>query len=188
MALGQLFTYREARDAGMSHRAIYAMRDAGEVISLGDGLFRRADADPADLDLIMLAERVPMATLCLETALARHDLIDAIPMVIDFAVPRGAHRPAFKAPFQLHTFERMNFELGRDTIDVGGRTRLGIYSPERCIIDMIRLRHAVVVEQTWEALRNWLQERGSNMGRLARMASQFRGAEAPLREALSILL
>ncbi|MBU3703699.1 MAG: type IV toxin-antitoxin system AbiEi family antitoxin domain-containing protein, partial [Ilumatobacteraceae bacterium] len=87
MALGDLFTYREARESGLSHRAIYAMRDSGEIIALGDGLFRRADADPADLDLIMLAERVPMATLCLETALARHDLIDAIPMVIDFAVP-----------------------------------------------------------------------------------------------------
>ena len=188
MALGQLFTYREARDTGLSHRTIYAMRDAGEIISLGDGLFRRAHADFADLDLIKIAERVPMATLCLETALARHDLIDAIPMVIDIAIPRGAHRPSLNSPFRLHTFDRMTFELGRDTIDVGGRTRLGIYSAERCIIDMVRLRHLEGEEQAWEALRNWLQRPGCNLGRLARMASHFRGAEESLRNAISILL
>jgi predicted transcriptional regulator of viral defense system len=188
MTLGPLFTYREAREAGLSHRAIYEMRDTGEIVSLGDGLYRRADAGPADLDLITAAERVPMATLCLETALARHDLIDAIPVAIDLAVPRGAHRPALDAPFRLHTFDRMTFELGRNTIDVGGRTRLGIYSPERCIIDMIRLRHLEGEEQAWEALRNWLQRPGRNLAPLARMAAHFRGAEKSLRNAISILL
>jgi predicted transcriptional regulator of viral defense system len=47
-----------------------------------------ADAPPVDDDLVEIAERVSRATLCLETALALHGLIDAIPAAIDIAVPR----------------------------------------------------------------------------------------------------
>jgi hypothetical protein len=52
---------------------------SGEIIALGGGVYRRADAPPADDDLIEIAERVPAATICLESALARHHLIDAVP-------------------------------------------------------------------------------------------------------------
>ncbi|MHB2022630.1 MAG: hypothetical protein ACYCO3_04760, partial [Mycobacteriales bacterium] len=64
---------------------------------------RWADAPPVDSDLIEIAERVPHATLCLETALARHGLIDAIPVAIDIAIPRGSTRPALQAPSRNHT-------------------------------------------------------------------------------------
>lgn len=60
---------------------------------LGRGLYRWADAPAADLDLIEIAERAPRATLCLETALAHHDLVDATPASIDIAIPRGETRP-----------------------------------------------------------------------------------------------
>ena len=186
--LDEIFTLRDAHEAGWSHRAIYEMRDRGEIVSLGDGLYRRDDAAPADLDLIEIAERVPQATLCLETALAHHGLVDAIPTSIDFAIPRGNHRPRLSAPHRLHSFDRHTFDIGRETIDVGARRQLGIYSAERCIVDMVRLRHDQGPEQAWEALRNWLRLRGSSPGRLARMATHFRGAEKPLLNAFAVLL
>ena len=73
------------------------------------------DAAPADTDLIEIAEHVPLATLCLETALARHGLIDAIPAAIDIAIPRGSRRPALQSPARLHQFDAGTFELGRET-------------------------------------------------------------------------
>jgi hypothetical protein len=91
--LGDVFTRAEALAAGLSKRRLYALRDAGEIIVLGRGLFRWADAEPADLELIEIAERIPKATLCLETALARHELLDSIPAAIDVAIPRGSYRP-----------------------------------------------------------------------------------------------
>lgn len=82
----------------LSDRRLYGLRDAGQILALGGGVYRWADAPPADDDLVEIAERVPRATLCLETALARHGLIDAIPAAIDIAVPRGSTRPALRAP------------------------------------------------------------------------------------------
>ena len=186
--LGDVFTYQEARAAGLSHRQIYAMRDTGELTSLGGGVYRRSDAPLADLDLIEIAERVPLGTLCLETALARHGLLDAIPIAIDIAIPRGNHRPALRAPQRLHNFDRATFEVGRELIEVGARRPLGIYSAERSLIDLVRLRHDQGSDQAWEALRRWLATPGRNPGRLIRLAAQFHGAETPLRRALEVLL
>lgn len=73
-------------------------------------------------------------------------------------------------------------------MDVGGRTPLGLYSAERSIIDVIRLRHDQGAEQAWEALRRWLALPGRNPTKLLAMAKQFRGAEGPLRAALEVLL
>jgi hypothetical protein len=185
--LGDLFTYGEAMEAGVSSRRLYALRDAGELVALGGGLYRWADAPPADLDLIEIAERVPRGTLCLETSLARHDLIDTIPAATDVAIPRGDHRPVLKAATRLHVFERATFDIGRDTFDVGARRRLGIYSPERSLIDLVRLRHDQGTALAWEALRRWLRRPGRNPGQLLRMAQQFKGAEVPLRAALEVL-
>jgi hypothetical protein len=61
---------------------------------------RRGDADLADLadlDLLLVAERAPLGTLCLTSALARHELTDEIPSACDIALPRGAWRP-YAAP------------------------------------------------------------------------------------------
>jgi hypothetical protein len=186
--LGDLFTYGDAMQSGMSSRQLYALRDSGAIVALGGGLYRDADAPPADLDLIEIAERVPQATLCLETALARHGLLDAIPTATDIAIPRGATRPRLHAAHRLHHFDRATFDIGRETVDVGGRTALGIYSPERCIIDVVRLRHAEGTDQAWEALRRWLRRPGRNHGQLITLARQFKGAETPLRSALEVLL
>jgi hypothetical protein len=133
--LDDTFSYREAREAGMSDARIYGLRDARAILALGGGVYRWADAPLADFDLIEIAERVSRATLCLETALARHELIDSIPSAIDVAIPRGKTRPALKAPCRLHQFDPQTFDLGRETLDVDARTPLGIYSAERSLAE-----------------------------------------------------
>jgi hypothetical protein len=185
--LGDTFTYGEARKAGVSDKRLYRLRDAGEIVSLGGGVYRWADAPPADDDLVEIAERVPRATLCLETALARHGLIDSIPSAIDIAIPRGSTRPALRAPCRLHQFDPRTFELGRGLLDVGARRPLGIYSAERSIVDVIRLRHREGSDIAWEALRRWLARQGRNPAQLIELARQLPHAEPALRQALEVL-
>jgi len=186
--LGDTFTYAEARQAGLGDKRIYQLRDLGRIIPLGGGVYRWADAAPADLDLIEISERVPIATICLETALARHHLIDSIPAAIDIAIPRGSRRPKLSAPFRLHQFNQRTFELGRQMIEVGGRRELGIYTPERSLVDAVRLRHHEGSDIAFEALRNWLELPGRSPAQLISMAQQFPNAEASLRRALEVLL
>jgi predicted transcriptional regulator of viral defense system len=186
--LGDTFSYREAREAGLSDTRIYGLRDAGAILALGGGVYRWAEAPPADLDLIEIAERVPRATLCLETALARHKLIDSIPAAIDIAIPRGKTRPALKAPSHLHQFDPQTFDLGRETFDVDARTPLGIYSAERSLVDIVRIRHLQGSDIAWEALRQWLRQPGASPPKLIQIAKRFAGAEQTIRKALEVLL
>jgi predicted transcriptional regulator of viral defense system len=186
--LGDTFTYGEAKTAGVGDKRLYRLRDRGEILALGGGVYRWADAPPADSDLIEIAERVPQATLCLETALARHGLIDAIPAAIDIAIPRGSHRPALKAPCRLHQFDAQTFDLGREDVQVGSRRPIGLYSAERSIVDIVRLRHLEGSDVAWEALRRWLGQPGRRPAQLIELARSFPRAEPALRRALEVLL
>ena len=65
-----------------------------------------------DEDLIEIAALRPRATLCVPTALPRHDLIDDIPAELDIAAPwhpcRGHHLPV-----ATHEFDPETFTIGR---------------------------------------------------------------------------
>jgi predicted transcriptional regulator of viral defense system len=186
--LDDTFSYREAKQAGLSDTRLYGLRDAGMILALGGGVYRWADAPPADLDLIEIAVRVPRATLCLETALARHQLIDSIPAAIDIAIPRGRTRRALKAPCRLHQFDPRTFDVGRETLDIDARTSLGIYSAERSLVDTVRIRHLQGSDIAWEALRRWLRQPGASPAQLIEIAKRFAGAEQAIRKALEVLL
>lgn len=94
----------------------------------------------ADLDLLEVAERAPRATICLLSALARHDLTDAIPSRYDIAVPRGAWHPRRSPVIDWHSFDRATFDIGRTTVPVDGATIIGLYDAPRTIVDSYRLR------------------------------------------------
>lgn len=183
------FSYTEARARGISDRRLYALRDAGLIEQLGRGLFQRTDASgSADSDLIEIAHRAPQATLCLTTALAQHGLTDAIPPSIDVALPRGHRHPRTQAPVTWHAFAAETFNIGRDKSALTENTSIGLYSPERCIIDAFRLRHLEGPEMAVEALRRWLRRQGAHPATLLAMAKAFPKAQPALRSALEILL
>jgi len=182
------FSYSEALKAGISEWQLYRLRDRGLIESVGRGLYRRHDAAAADLDLIEVARRTPTATLCLTTALARHGLTDEIPSRIDVALPRGRHRPATIAPVAWHWFDPATFEVGRTELQLDPEISIGLYSPERSIIDAVRLRHREGPDLAYTALRRWLRRGDASPSKLLAMARRFPRAERPLREALEILL
>lgn len=172
--LPALFTYREAIEAGLSKRRIYAVRDAGLVETVARGIFRRTDSDqPFDLDLAEIAKRLPKATLCLTSALVRHDLTDQNPVAIDLAIPAGSHRPVFSFPVKLHIFDRKTFDIGRNMLPVGIGLNIGIYSAERCIVDAFRLSWAEGDDLGYIALSRWLRRREGKPASLYKMSKNF---------------
>lgn len=87
-----------------------------------------------------------------------------------------------------HAFDRATFEIGRMELAVGGGLTIGLYGPERSIVDAIRLRHRDGHELGVTALRRWLRRRGSSPAALLAIAGHFPQAEPALRGALEILL
>lgn len=182
------FTYATARAAGLSDRALASLVDDGTLERLGRGVYRKTDAPLADHDLIEVALRAPDATLCLVTALAQHDLTDAIPATLDVALPRSRRAPKVEAPVTWHRFHDDTFLLGRETMDVDDGVQIGLYSPERCVVDAFRLRHRVGEEVAIEALKRWLRRGGAVPAELLALARSFPKAEPSLLRALQVLL
>jgi predicted transcriptional regulator of viral defense system len=186
--LPETFSYSEARRHGLSDRRLYGLRDDGLIESLGRGLYRRTDAPAADIDLLEISRKAPRATLCLASALARHDLTDLIPAAIDIALPRGTRRPVVETPVTWHHFARETFDLGREEFRPDAGTSIGLYNAERCIVDAFRLRHREGPDLANQALRKWLSRQGAQPSALLSMARHFPHAEPALRTALEILL
>ena len=188
--LTSTFTYADARRAGISDRRLAALREQGWIDQIGRGLYRRLDTEAADADpdLLEISRRAPRATICLATALARHNLIDLIPARIDIALPRGQRHPRTAAPASWHSFATDTFSIGRNQLNLTPQNTIGIYNPERCLIDAFRLRHREGSDLAAEALRRWLRRPGSTPASLITMARSFPTAEPSLRNALEILL
>jgi hypothetical protein len=119
--------------------------------------------------------------------LSHHDLTDAVPALIDVALPREQRPPNVHAPVRWHRFDARTFRLGRETVQVDEGIALGIYSAERSIVDVFRLRPQEGEELAVEALRRWLTTPGATPARLLAMARHFPKAEPSLLNVLRIL-
>ena len=186
--LPDTFTYRQARELGLSKRRLYELRDAGDIELLSRGLYRRRGAALVDEDLLEIATRSAWATLCLGTALSRHQLSDDIPAARDVAIPRGTRPPTTRASVRWHTFDPATFEVGRERVPLQHGIHIGQYGPERSIVDAFRLRGREGHELGYEALRRWLRRPGAQPAALLEMAGRFPRALTPLRQALEVLL
>ena len=121
------FTFAEAEGRGLSRRRLQRLQATGAVERIGRGLYRRTDEEPADHDLIEVAAKAHQPTLCLLSALARHELTDVIPPVHDIAIPRGAWQPAVSAPVQWHKFTPATFDVGRTKVQLDDTYAIGLY-------------------------------------------------------------
>jgi len=185
--LPTVFTYTKAIAAGLSAERLYAYRDQGIVQQISRGLYRWADAPEIDQCLLELAYRIPRGTLCLVSALAHHGLADN-PARIDVAIPRGSRIPVLQSPANVRVFARDTFALGPDEINVGEGFTIGLYSAERSLVDVIRLRHREGPNIAWEALRRWLRRKGAKPAALIEMGKSLHGAERAVRNAIEIVL
>ena len=86
---------------------------------------------------------------------------DTIPDRVNVAIPRGGRIPALCTVVDIYVFASKTFDLGRDEIAVGDGISIGLYSAERSLVDVIRLRHREGSDVAWDALRRWLRLRGS---------------------------
>ncbi|MDR0433180.1 MAG: hypothetical protein LBH48_07765 [Bifidobacteriaceae bacterium] len=183
--LPETFRYSEAI-AQINERQLRRLIGDGSIIALTRGLYRKSDW-LGDEDLIEIAAKAPRATLCLLSALARHDLIDDIPAEIDIAIPRGAWTPDTTAPVRWRHFAPDTFDLGRSRLGIEGGQSIGLYTAERSIIDAFRMRHIDGADLAHEALKRWLRQ-GGQPSELLALAQYFPRTQSALREALEILL
>ena len=183
----QALTPSTAGQAGLSRSALYRGTRAGRLDRIARGIYLPSEASVADWYQIEAATRRADATICLTSALAYHDLTDAIPAALDVAIPRGSRTPASTGAIAWHHFDRNTFEIGREQVTIPESAQIiGIYSPERSIADAFRLRGDVGYELARDALREWLR-RGGKPARLIDIAVRLPRAKSPVLQALEMM-
>ncbi|WNM26446.1 hypothetical protein RN607_09555 [Demequina capsici] len=182
--------YESLADHGLTRHRLRALLGAGEYERIAPGLFLRAgEADDTTAAWMAIAVKRPQATLCLLSALALHELTDEIPTRSHIAIPRGMQPiEAPTAPIAWHRFDAATFDIGRGKHELPGGLSIGLYSPERTIIDLFRLRHDWGGDLAIDALKRWLRTRGNGPASLLKMAASFPKAQPAIRNALEILL
>lgn len=65
---------------------------------------------------------------------------------------------------------------------------IGLYSAERTLIDLFRLRHVWGSDLALGALKQWLRKRGNSPGSLLTMADDFPKARPAIQQTLEVLL
>lgn len=175
---------------GLSRRRFYSMAKSGELELIAPGYY----SPPGELDdttatWASVALRKPAATICLLSALSLHDLTDEIPRATDIALPRGERTLTTRfAPIRWHSFDRDTFDLGRGQHELVEGITIGLYSAERTIVDVFRMRHQVGTDVANEALKRWLRRKGSSPATLLAAARPFPKALPAIRSTLEILL
>ena len=190
-ALPTIITRTDLPGLGLSPHQLYALARAGELEQIAPGIYARTgELDDTTAAWASISLRKPSATICLLSALSIHELTDEIPRETDIALPRGERTLSTRlSPIQWHSFDRKTFNLGRTHHSLThGDLTIGLYSPERTIIDTYRLRHEIGADIANEALKRWLRWRGSTPTGLLEMARYFPQALPALRSTLEILL
>jgi predicted transcriptional regulator of viral defense system len=183
------FTPADVIGAGISRKAVYVWRDAGQIVEIARGVYRKAGApETAYLDVIAVTKRAPRAIVCLVSALAIHDLTDEIPPAVHLAVPRGVHPPQIAyPPVSFSRFDSAIFEIGRERFEAAPGEFVPVYSPERTVADCMRLRHRVGDTVAIRALRTYLSRTQNRAGDLMIMARQL-GDVTALTRAIQLVL
>ncbi len=185
---GGILRTRDAIEAGVHRRDLYALRDEGFLVEISRGLYRLADAEATPyLDLVAVSRRSPRGAVCLNSALSFWDLTDEIPAEVHLAVPRGSRPPQIDyPPTHVHVFAARTFELGRERVRLDSGEEIHVYSPERSVVDAVRLRGRVGTGVAYEALRRYLWRPGASAGELLRLARRLR-VGGPMADALEVL-
>ena len=188
--LPDLFRYDDLARQGLTRHGLDRLIAAGEFERISPGLFLRSGlADDTTAAWIAIAAKKPDATLCLLTALSLHELTDEIPAQSDIAIPRGTHPVAIHhAPIAWHHFDTDTFGIGRGEHALPGGRSIGMYSAERTLIDLFRLRHTWGSDLALGALKRWLRGRGNSPSALLTMTEYFPKARPAIRQALEVLL
>jgi len=187
-ALPPTFTTKAARQLGVHPRSLYAWRDAGEVVELSRGVFRRGDAPPATYpDLLAVALRAPRGIMCCLSAAVVHDLTDELAPNVDLAMPNDCWVPRVDhPPTRVFRFAPTTFTLGLDQVEAAPGESVPVYDAARTVVDLIRLRHRLGETIAYRALNRYWDSPGARPRLLVEYA-QALGALSAVRAAIDVV-
>ena len=168
-------------EEGITAATIARMKKSGLITQLGRGLYQLPDAPlDANHSLAEAAKLVPKGIVCLDSALAFHELTDVIPRRIWMAigsrewVPRITH-----PPIQIVKFGPRLLKLGVKTHLIEN-VPVKIYEPAKTVVDLFyhalrQQRRSVSktsLTQALQGMKEALHSRKATPAEIARCAAE----------------
>ena len=163
----------EFKVAGITATTIDRMRDDGDVIRLGRGLYQLPDA-PLDVNhnLAEAAKRVPKGVICLTSALAFHGLTDQLPRSIWIAIGKNNWSPSEdQTSLRIVRFTDKLLKENVEMTSIEG-VPVKVFGVTKTITDCFRHRRSVGQSVALEGLQEALRQRKATPAEIERSAAK----------------
>lgn len=171
----------EFTKVGVTAATVSRMKGKGLIVQLSRGLYQLPDAaTDANHSFAEAAKLVPKGVICLTSALAFHELTDAIPPRVWMAIGPKDRRPRVEnPPLQFVRFGDKVLHAGIKEHMIEG-VRVRIYNPAKTIVDLFRYRRnagrryqkSPGLNLALEGLREALRQRKATPAEIARYANE----------------
>ncbi|MDW4497921.1 type IV toxin-antitoxin system AbiEi family antitoxin domain-containing protein [Sulfitobacter sp. D35] len=162
----------EFKAAGITAATISRMRQDGNVIRLGRGLYQLPDA-PLDSNhrLAEAAKRVPKGVVCLTSALAFHELTDQLPRSVWLAIGKNDWSPTTdETSLRIVRFTDKLLKEDVEMTSIEG-VPVKVFGVAKTIADCFRHRRSVGQSIALEGLQEALRQRKATPAEIAESAA-----------------
>ena len=180
---------RELVDAGVARVQLSRLVAAGELIRLARGVYTAPGAvlPGSEEGVLVVAERIPEARLCLLTALRLHGLTTQAPFEVWIAIGNKDRAPRLDwPPLRVVRFSGEALTTGLETRTMGSK-QVRVTNVAKTVADCFKFRNLVGLDVAIEALRDGLRTRATSVDELWKYAQICRVTKVmrPYLEALA---
>ena len=180
---------RELVDAGVARVQLSRLVAAGELIRLARGVYTAPGAvlPGSEEGVLVVAERIPEARLCLLTALRLHGLTTQAPFEVWIAIGNKDRLPRLDwPPLRVLRFSGEALTAGLETRTMGSK-QVRVTTVAKTVADCFKFRNLVGLDVAIEALRDALRARATSVDELWKYARICRVSKImrPYLEALA---
>ena len=180
---------RELVEAGVARVQLSRLVAAGELIRLARGVYTAPGVvlPGSEEGVLVVAERIPEARLCLLTALRLHGLTTQAPFEVWIAIGNKDRLPRLDwPPLRVLRFSGEALTAGLETRTMGSK-QVRVTTVAKTVADCFKFRNLVGLDVAIEALRDALRARATSVDELWKYARICRVSKImrPYLEALA---
>ncbi len=166
---------KDMKAHGFYTREIKKLIQARRIIKVKSGLYRLASLQPGEMTgMAEVCMAMPKAVICLESALAYHELTTLAPTTISFAIPRNSKPVKLASPPNApHYFSREQYKAYIELHETKAGT-VRVYDPEKTVCDCFRFRTKLGEDLALEGLKEYLRRRNRDLNKLMTLAQVCR--------------
>ena len=179
----------DLKEAALPQEYLPKLAQAGHLTQLAPGVYMDVDADIGEqVELVVVAKRVPRAIFFGLTALAFHGLTTQVAHEVAFALERDTWTPRLAWPtIEVVHLSGPAFSTGIETHLLQGHVPARVYSVAKTLADLFKFRTRFGLDLAIEALREGWQQHRFRLDELDQCARacRVRGVMQPYMEMLT---